>query len=374
MPRHTENIILKITTALLALLIHAQVGADTVQLKNGKSFEGIIKKETRSEVTINIGLGTIAFKKDQIAAIKRSEPGQLQGAWQRRYFSKGKYVPPGLNDLANSFNELEANRRLAMKAKTKNSLLQRRRTRLFKELTTTKSEMSLIAERIQSIVPERNVKLYNSLVKKQNRLSSRSVIVRNGLQNDTDEATTHRESIANYLQQLSNFKTELEGEKKNNPNRSGDDRVAYFFNTIDQHVRDFSTEFHDIEVPHDQRQGHMIITVRLNDKIDGKFLLDTGATFVTLSATLANRLNIKLSSRNQIPVTLANGAKVNAQPVMLKSVQVGEARVNGVAAMIFHEAPNEGVDGLLGMSFLREFMISMDPVNKKLVFQKFDPK
>ena len=374
MPCHSENIILKITTALLALLIHAQVGADTVQLKNGKSFEGIIKKETRTEVTINIGLGTIAFKKDQIAAIKRSESEQLQGAWQRRYLSKGKYVPPGLNDLANSFNELEANRRLAMKAKTKNSLLQRRRTRLFKELTTTKSEMSLIAERIQSIVPERNVKLYNSLVKKQNRLSSRSVIVRNGLQNDTDEATTHRESIANYLQQLSNFKTELEGEKKNNPNRSGDDKVAYFFNTIDQHVRDFSTEFHDIEVPHDQRQGHMIITVRLNDKIDGKFLLDTGATFVTLSATLANRLNIKLSSRNQIPVTLANGSKVNAQPVMLKSVQVGDARVNGVAAMIFHEAPNEGVDGLLGMSFLREFMISMDPVNKKLVFQKFNPK
>lgn len=374
MPCHKENMILKITTALFALAIPAQASADTVQLKNGKSFEGIIKKETKTEVTINIGLGTIAFKKDQIAEIKRSESEQLEDAWQQRYFSKGKYVPRGLNDLADSFNTLEANRRLAMKAKTKNSLLQRRRTQLFKQLTVVKSEMGLIAEQLQSIVPERNVKLYNSLVKKQNRLSGRSVIVQNGLQNDTDEATTHRESIANYLQQLSNFKTELEREEKKFPRRTDDDQVAYFFNGINQHVRDFSTEFHDIEVPHDQRQGHMIINVRLNDKLDGKFLLDTGATFVTLSATLANRLNLRLSSRNQIPVTLANGSKVNAQPIVLKSVQVGDARVNGVAAMIFHEAPNDGVDGLLGMSFLREFMISMDPVNKKLVFQKFDPK
>ena len=368
------NQYLKFTAFFLAFSIHTSLNADIVKLKNGKSFEGIIKKENSTEVTINIGLGTISFNKNQVATIERSESTTLQGQWQKQYFSKGKYVPPGLNQLADAFNTLESNRKLAAKAKNKNSLLQRRRTKLFKDLTNIKSDMAVIAQHLQQIVPADNVDRYNNLVKKQNELFSRSVIIKNGLQDDTEEASALRESIANYLQHLANFKTQLETEKKQYATPPADEQVAYFFSTIDQHVRDYSTEFQDIEVPHDGNQGHMILTVRLNDKIDGQFLLDTGATFVTLSNSMARRLQINLSSQNQIPVSLANGSQVNAQPVILKSVQVGDARVNGVAAMIFPEAPNDGVDGLLGMSFLREFMISMDPTHKKLIFQKFNPK
>ncbi len=374
MPPSMLTQFLRIAVYLLTLSFHAAVCADVVKLKNGKSFEGIIKKENSTEVTINIGLGTISIKKNQIASIERSESDNLTNQWQKQYFSKGKFVPNGLNDLADAFNTLESNRKLAAKAKTRNSLLQRRRSKLFKDLAGIKSEMAVIAQRLQQIVPTKNVDRYNNLVKRQNRLSSQSVILKTGLQDDSEEATTLRESIANYLQHLANFKIQLKDEKQKYSNPPEDEQVAYFFTTIDQHIRDFSTEFHDIEVPHEGNQGHMILTVRLNDKIDGRFLLDTGATFVTLSHSMARQLQLEISPQSQVSVSLANGSQVKAQPVVLKSVQVGEAKVNGVSAMVFPEAPNDGVDGLLGMSFLREFMISMDPTHKKLIFQKFEPQ
>jgi clan AA aspartic protease (TIGR02281 family) len=358
------------------LLPYASAHADTVVLKNGKKFEGIVTNDGPAKVTVNIGLGLISFNRDQVASIARSGNQAIEASWRREYFSRGKFVPEGLNDIAGKFAALESSRGAAIRAKDENRRIQRQRTELFDEINSIQAEISDLAATFQSFVPQSNVAKYNLLVQQQNRLASRAVQINDQLQKGNDQATANRQIISAYLKQLADFERELELKKSAaaGPNQEPDDgKTQAFFSGIETRIEKYSTEFQQIEVPHEGAQDHMLVKVRLNDRIDGLFLLDTGATYVTLSSAIARTLGLGLTAENNVAVSLANGSSVSAQPVILDSMQTGDARVTGVVAMILPQSPYEGVDGLLGMSFLREFTIQLDPSNNKLVLQKFSP-
>jgi aspartyl protease family protein len=75
-------------------------------------------------------------------------------------------------------------------------------------------------------------------------------------------------------------------------------------------------------------------------------LVDTGATGVAISQSIADRLNLK--SMDAIRTNTANGDSIGYM-VRLKSLQLGGVNANDVSAMI---APGLDGDVLLGMSFL----------------------
>ena len=97
--------------------------------------------------------------------------------------------------------------------------------------------------------------------------------------------------------------------------------------------------------------GHFAGRFRINGKpVDS--LIDTGATFVTMSETTARSLGYggnELSFRYE--VSTANG-KVKAARVTLKSIEIGTVAVRNVDAMVIR-----GKDlnyPLIGMSFLKK--------------------
>ncbi|MDP2154289.1 MAG: retropepsin-like aspartic protease [Methylotenera sp.] len=75
-------------------------------------------------------------------------------------------------------------------------------------------------------------------------------------------------------------------------------------------------------------------------------LVDTGATGVAISQSIADKLNLK--SIHAVRTNTANGESIGYM-VRLNSVQIGGVHANNVAAMI---APGLDGDILLGMSFL----------------------
>lgn len=75
-------------------------------------------------------------------------------------------------------------------------------------------------------------------------------------------------------------------------------------------------------------------------------LVDTGATGVAISQSVADKLNLK--SIHAVRTNTANGESIGYM-VRLDSVQIGGVHANNVAAMI---APGLDGDILLGMSFL----------------------
>ena len=97
------------------------------------------------------------------------------------------------------------------------------------------------------------------------------------------------------------------------------------------------------------RYGQYELTGSANQK-DVRFLLDTGATEISIPANMANRLN--LTRGRGYPVSTANG-QVTVYSTQLDSVSIGPFTLENVSAHI-----NPGMDGdvaLLGMSFLRHF-------------------
>lgn len=112
------------------------------------------------------------------------------------------------------------------------------------------------------------------------------------------------------------------------------------------------------------------VRVKLNDKVWGKFLLDTGASAMQISSAMARKLKLKADRDSLIPVTLAGGAQVAGRLVNLKKVQLGGAEVDDVRAVVL-EGDQLGLrDGLLGMSFLENFVFQIDTKREELILEK----
>jgi clan AA aspartic protease (TIGR02281 family) len=115
-----------------------------------------------------------------------------------------------------------------------------------------------------------------------------------------------------------------------------------------------------ISVPIQPRGGTMLVPARINGEQLGSFLLDTGATFTTVSSAVANRLGLRTETGGSVRLLTANGA-IQAPLAILEEVDVGGAVARHVPAIV-HDLPGmpPSIVGLLGMSFLERFRVNLD--------------
>ncbi|MFC3123310.1 retropepsin-like aspartic protease family protein [Agaribacter flavus] len=122
-------------------------------------------------------------------------------------------------------------------------------------------------------------------------------------------------------------------ERKYNPNQNPSSTVSG--GTVEVHLKQNSI-------------GHYVTTGFINGE-PVTFLLDTGATTVTIGAHLANKLGLKAGQRFQAQT--ANGV-VTVARTQVRELRVGEIRLYNVEANL-----NPGMNQdeiLLGMSALRQ--------------------
>jgi len=95
--------------------------------------------------------------------------------------------------------------------------------------------------------------------------------------------------------------------------------------------------------------GHYLVDA----SVDGRpvrFVVDTGATRVALSAETARRIGLAVDRSAFTALTRTANGTVAAAPVVISEVRVGGARIADVDALVLPEGALD-VD-LLGMSFL----------------------
>jgi aspartyl protease family protein len=95
------------------------------------------------------------------------------------------------------------------------------------------------------------------------------------------------------------------------------------------------------------RQGHYLASGRINGQ-SVTFLLDTGASSVSIPASVASELGLRRGAPTRYAT--ANGV-ITAYRTELDSVELGPIQLKGVRGSINPHAPGDQV--LLGMSFLR---------------------
>jgi aspartyl protease family protein len=120
-----------------------------------------------------------------------------------------------------------------------------------------------------------------------------------------------------------------------------------------------------VVIPRDSR-GHFQVEAR----VDGRrlnFMVDTGASTITLTASAAARLGIHPAPRDfTANVRTANGS-VRAAPARLNMVEVDDLIVRDVAALVI--ADGALTENLLGLSFLTKLR-RFEYANGKLVLEQ----
>jgi aspartyl protease family protein len=101
--------------------------------------------------------------------------------------------------------------------------------------------------------------------------------------------------------------------------------------------------------------GHFLTTGNINGT-SVRFLVDTGATMVSLGASDARRIGIDASKGQSAMVNTANG-EARVSRVQLDSVRVGEIVLHGIDALV-HQQDMPFV--LLGMTFLNRMEMQRD--------------
>ncbi len=122
--------------------------------------------------------------------------------------------------------------------------------------------------------------------------------------------------------------------------------------------------------------GNSIIVnnVRLNDRLKTSFILDTGATFTSISRETAQKLGIRTKGAKQIKVMTGSGF------ITVPLVKVPKMEVKGLVArnvkVIVTDLPahsagtSKGVAGLLGLSFLENFRVTVDRKAGQVTLEK----
>ena len=120
-----------------------------------------------------------------------------------------------------------------------------------------------------------------------------------------------------------------------------------------------------IRIPFTREGNLMVLKVRLNDRVEAPFYLDTGASGIVIPQEVAAQLGfVNDSETPRINVTTLSGSM--ALPTMkLSSVQLGALRVPNLTGVV---TPTTRV-GLLGGAFLAHFSYAVDPVAKVLILR-----
>jgi clan AA aspartic protease (TIGR02281 family) len=126
----------------------------------------------------------------------------------------------------------------------------------------------------------------------------------------------------------------------------------------------------EISVPLTSIGGSLVVRVLLNQERSAQLIVDTGASMTVLSMDVALDLGILGTTENELLTVNTAGGSVQVNMNYLSSLSVGSAQATNVAVAI-HDLPEvpEPIEGLLGMSFLKHFLVTLDSDHARLILR-----
>jgi clan AA aspartic protease (TIGR02281 family) len=118
-----------------------------------------------------------------------------------------------------------------------------------------------------------------------------------------------------------------------------------------------------LDIPLRRVGGVFLVTARINSQITTNFIVDSGASIVTISHALADQLGLDYESKPKQKIATASGF-MDSPRITIDSICVPDEGGAGVANVEAHVATLPGslqaIGGLLGQTFLRHFQVTID--------------
>ncbi len=116
-----------------------------------------------------------------------------------------------------------------------------------------------------------------------------------------------------------------------------------------------------ITVPVEKYGPLLVVSTTLNNGYVARFILDTGASLSIISKNLATDIGLLPTSGLETITLKTAGGPVQADIITIPSIRLSAAEVKNSAIAIF-DLPDipEGIEGILGLTFLRHFEVTLD--------------
>ena len=340
-------------------------------------MKGIVEEENEQMIVLNVGFGTIKLRKEEIARIERTtakEKVLLKEKWRDEYFMRQEFVPERLKDIASGLKRLERARGNAIRSKQTRWELSEKTKGLKATLKSLDKKTTQISKKLAVLKPKDNVNEYNAVVTEHNALIAQMQVKRSEQETLKKQIFDLGKELSQYIGYFYTFTKKLK-DKLATATKGATEAEKVFLKNITKKIGDMESDFTKYKVDYQQYGAHAIVDARLNDSVNAKFIVDTGASLIMITEEIAHKLGTSLPQKGKqrtLSITLADGRKVKAHAVILKSVQVGKTYVKNVpAAVLAHSKPTVA-DGLLGMSFLKHFFVKLDTTNNKLILEEFN--
>jgi len=122
--------------------------------------------------------------------------------------------------------------------------------------------------------------------------------------------------------------------------------------------------------------GNIILVddIYINDSVKVKFIFDTGASYTTISSKLADRLGISTSNAKKLKIMTGSGY-IYAPKIIIKKIDINGLCAYNVEALVADlpvHVSGTGADlaGLLGISFIKDFKVTVDKAHGQIVLEK----
>jgi clan AA aspartic protease (TIGR02281 family) len=170
--------------------------------------------------------------------------------------------------------------------------------------------------------------------------------------------------------QASSTAPTLQATTKSIPNQAPTDtQISTRASSLNEEEQDrpFNQE---ITIPLTKNGGSFVVPVMLNQERSAQLIVDTGASMTVLSTQVAIDLGILGTTDNELLTVNTAGGSVQVNMNYLSSISVGTAQATNVAVAL-HDLPDipEHIEGLLGMSFLKHFLVTLDAEHSRLILR-----
>jgi clan AA aspartic protease (TIGR02281 family) len=117
--------------------------------------------------------------------------------------------------------------------------------------------------------------------------------------------------------------------------------------------------------------GVILVDAVLNGNVRTRMVFDTGASLVVISEDLARRLGQSVPAGQKKVRLRTAGGDVEGWSTIIQKIELGDATGENVqAAVNGHSNAFDGFDGLLGLSFLEEFKVTIDHRSGVIILRK----
>jgi clan AA aspartic protease (TIGR02281 family) len=127
-----------------------------------------------------------------------------------------------------------------------------------------------------------------------------------------------------------------------------------------------------VTIPLKSDDRALLLNATIDHEKQVSFILDTGATYTTISRETATALGYDLVNTPKVTITTANG-RMLLPKVLLKSVTLNGYTAKNVEATVMNMPKDVPFNGLLGLTFIKRHRITIDSQADHLVIEPQQP-